>query len=219
MNAAPPVSWPTYEPPYDSPIEDAFAYQLAKYLATGAAVERQVEVTTQCGTYRIDFVCTSEGRAVGFECDGHDYHDEARDEWRDALIMGTGRVNAIYRITGRNIFHQVDRALYLVSRCEGTLFSERGRTNLRILGEADIVSIDRFEDTSFLEYRWYPERLAHLLDDQDSAKQASRPVVLRITNCTDRRFFGREPEWTRKVRFARRHRGKSLAEIMQRYSF
>lgn len=211
--------WPTYEPPYDSPIEDSFAYQLDKYLPPSAVLDRQLEVTTQCATYRLDFICSSGGRIVGFECDGEGYHDEARDEWRDALIMGTGRVNAIYRITGRNIFHHINRALYLVSQCERNLFSERGRTNLRILGEADMVAVDRFEGASFLEYRWYPERLAHLLDDQDSIGQASRQVTLRITMSSDRPFYGREPEWIRKVRFARLHKGKSLADIMHSYPY
>jgi hypothetical protein len=82
-----------------------------------------------------------------------------------------------------------------------------------------MISVDRFESVSFLEYRWYPEKLAHLLDDQDTVEQASRLVSMRITKSTDRRFDGREPEWSRKARFARRHRGKSLAEIMHLYPF
>ncbi len=214
-----PPSCPSYEPPYDSPIEDSFAWHIVKYLPPNATLTPQVEVATQCGTYRIDFVCTSGGRTVGFECDGQKYHDEARDEWRDALILGTRRVNAIFRITGRSIFNQIERTLYLVSRCERSLFSQRGCTNLRILGEADMLKVDRFEDVSFLEYRWYPQSLAHHLDDQDLTEQASRSVTLRLSKSTDRPFYGREPEWCRMVRFARLHKGKSLGEIMRLYPY
>jgi hypothetical protein len=214
-----PLTSPDYDPPYDSPIEDLFAWHLIKYLPPHATLVPQVEVTTQCGTYRIDFVCTSGGRTVGFECDGQKYHDEVKDEWRDALIMGTHRVNAVYRIAGRNIFHQIERSLYLIGRDEPNLFGERGRIQLRILGEADMIGVDRFEDVSFLGYRWFPERLAHLLDDQDLIEQASRDVTLRLTKSTDRRFYGREPEWLRKVRFARLHRGKTLSEIIQLYPY
>jgi very-short-patch-repair endonuclease len=131
----PQAQWPTYEPPYDSPIEDIFAYHLDKYLPPDAIVNRQVEVTTQCGTFRIDFVCDAGERTVAFECDGAQYHDKARDEWRDALIMASGRVNALYRIMGQHILHQIDRAMYLISRSERNLFSARGRRNLQVLGE------------------------------------------------------------------------------------
>lgn len=110
-----PIKWPTYDPPYDSPIEDIFAYNLDKYLPAGTDVARQVEVPTQCETYRLDFVCPCGARIIAFECDGQQFHeDEDRDQWRDSLIMATGRVNAIYRVSGRLIFHQIERALYLL---------------------------------------------------------------------------------------------------------
>jgi very-short-patch-repair endonuclease len=208
-------NWPTYEPPYDSPIEDIFAWEIVKYLHEDAEFHPQFEVKTQCGPYWIDFVCISGGRTIGFECDGQGYHDEARDEWRDALIMETRRVNAIYRIRGRNIFHQIGRAFYLVSGYEKNLFSDRGSTNLKILGEADLLSVSRVENMASLEYRWYPEMLEHLLDDQDSYNQAWLPMFLSIAVRTDRFFQGCEPSWSHKARFARHHQGKSLAEIMR----
>lgn len=208
------IRGPAYEPPYDSPIEDIFAWELVKFLPEDADLRPQVKVETQCETYRIDFVCKSGGWTVGFECDGQGFHDEERDEWRDALIMGTGRVNAIYRIRGRSIFHQIGRALYLVSLYEDKIFSDRGCTNLKLLGNAELLSVSRFENRGFLEYLWYPEVLAHLLDDQDSHEQARRPAFLSIAVSTDRRFEGRDPSWCNKARFARRHKGKSLDEIM-----
>jgi very-short-patch-repair endonuclease len=213
-----PVRGPLHEPPYDSPIENIFAYHIIKHLGEGAQFDRQVEIDTQCGTFRIDFVCTSGGRTVGFECDGQEYHEEARDRWRDALIMGTGRVNAIYRIAGRNIHYHIDQALYLISLYESMIFNERGLTNLRVFGEADKISVERSESNAILKYRWCPEKLKHLLDDQDLCDQAWRPVSLSIAISTDRRFHEREPDWHEKVQFACCHVGKSLEQIMNLFS-
>lgn len=212
-----PLPGPIYDPPYDSPIEDIFAENLVKYLSENVRLDRQVEVSTEFGDFVLDFVCTAADRSVAFECDGRDYHDAERDEWRDAFIMATRTVSSIWRISGKNIFWQLERSLYLVSRDEPSLFGERGRINLRILGEVDVVSVGRHEKASLLEFRRYPERLAHFLDDQDLKDRASCPDALRIRKTTDRRFSAGEPEWKRKVRFARHHRGKSIARIMELY--
>jgi very-short-patch-repair endonuclease len=215
------ITWPMYAPPYDSPIEDIFACHIVKYLPEAAQLHRQVEVDTQCGIYRVDFVCESNDRTVGLECDGMEFHDEKRDEWRDALIMQTGQLNAIYRFSGRNIYHKIDRALYLLSRCEKGLFSERGRINLKILGEADLISVNdkEYESHAFLEYDWFPEKLAYLSDDQDTYQRACLPVTMAIRKCCNMRTPRSEPEWVRKARFARRHAGKSLEEIMSLYPY
>jgi very-short-patch-repair endonuclease len=209
---------PSYEPPYDSPIEEQLAWDLVKYLRVGVKFDRQVDVRTQCGTYRMDFVCNAGGRSVGIECDGQDYHDAERDEWRDALIMATGRVNAIYRLKGCDIFSEINRVLYLVSLCEESLFSDRGRISLKVLGEGDMISIVRDDTIISIEYRWYPEELAHLLDDQDLHDQAAQITDLFIVRYIDRGMYGREPRWLAKAHFASQHRGKTLREIMSLYS-
>lgn len=79
-----------YQPPYDSPIEDAFAYYFVmKYAAEDVDLTTQVEASTICGKFRLDFVlCAREGFRAGVECDGKDFHNPSRDEWRDAMILG-----------------------------------------------------------------------------------------------------------------------------------
>ncbi|MEW6619874.1 MAG: hypothetical protein AB1422_11160 [bacterium] len=123
-----------YSPPYESPIEDKFAYNLVKYLADDITFEAQVEINTICGRFRLDFVAsTANGKKVAFECDGKDFHEESRDEWRDAMILGGGEMDTIYRFRGSDITYHLEDLLYFVSRCDPELFSHRGFINLERL--------------------------------------------------------------------------------------
>ena len=85
----------------ESPIESEFLGALRKYAAGGLQLETQVEVVTICGKFRLDLVAVFEnGRRVAFECDGKEFHKPSRDEWRDAMILGKGFVDCIYRLRG-----------------------------------------------------------------------------------------------------------------------
>ena len=70
-----------YAPPYDSPIENVFAYHLLKHISPSATLERQVEVDTPVGGFRLDFMLSDEDLSIGLECDGEKFHDPWRDEW------------------------------------------------------------------------------------------------------------------------------------------
>ncbi len=120
------TSGPCYDPPYDSPIEEIFAHNALKYVAEDASIETQFVVKTICGTFRLDFVIERQGRRLGIECDGHNFHDEHPDEWRDAMILGTGAVDAIYRLRGRDLFYHVEDLFFLMSRTDPAFFSPRG---------------------------------------------------------------------------------------------
>lgn len=117
---------------YDSPIEFLFAQHLKKYLHPAAKLLRQVEVTTICGTFRLDFVLEISKQRIALECDGEEYHDARRDEFRDAMILGAGAVDSIYRLRGRDIYYSPGECLFIISRWNPELFSEAG-----------IVSIER----------------------------------------------------------------------------
>ncbi len=97
---------PKFDPPYDSPIENDFAYNIVKYLDKGVIFDKQISVDTVCGRFRLDFIAHRSRRRIGFECDGKEFHDNdvgcsARDRWRDALILETGAVEVIYRFPGK----------------------------------------------------------------------------------------------------------------------
>jgi len=80
-----------YDPPYESPLEDLFAWNAVKYLGETVAFDKQVEVDTICGKFRLDFLAVSPESRVAFECDGVEYHEPRRDEWRDAMIQVESR--------------------------------------------------------------------------------------------------------------------------------
>lgn len=120
--------------PHESELEVLFAWNAEKYLATAESMRCQVEVPTPWGTFRPDFVAAApDGSRVAFECDGSDFHDEAHDEWRDAMILGSSSILAIYRLPGAALFHHIEDCLYLLSVWQPSLFSSGGKVNLHQL--------------------------------------------------------------------------------------
>jgi len=139
-----------YDPPYDSPLEDLFAWNAVKYLDASVTLRKQVEVDTICGTFRMDFVAIRGESRVAFECDGAEFHDELRDEWRDAMILGTGETDFIYRLRGRDLVHHLEDCLYLSSRWNPELFSSRGLSILSDLASEKAKASETNDST-----RWY----------------------------------------------------------------
>src|SRR6185437_14036254 len=131
---------PIYQPPYDSPIEDQFAQHYVKYAGDDVAMSPQVKIKTICGTFIVDFVLTTPaGCRVGIECDGKEYHDASRDEWRDAMVLGDHHLDAMYRIRGSDITYHLDDVLYLLSVLEPNLFAPRATGNLKVLASQEIL--------------------------------------------------------------------------------
>ncbi|MBO1897593.1 hypothetical protein HNW13_017795 [Shewanella sp. BF02_Schw] len=125
-----------YHPPYDSPIENRFAMWFAKYADDSITLTSQVNASTLCGLFVLDFVLEDDnGYRVGIECDGKEYHCENRDEWRDAMILGGGHIDVIYRLRGVDINYRIEDCLYLLAKLEPSFFSER-----RLHGLVDLAS-------------------------------------------------------------------------------
>ena len=129
---------PEFEPPYDSPIEESFAYNIVKYLDESVTFKKQVPADTACGRFRLDFMAHKSGRCIGFECDGKEFHNSKRDSWRDALILETGAVEVIYRFLGENLTYNMNDCLFVLAVYEPQLFSERGLQNLKVLASGDV---------------------------------------------------------------------------------
>lgn len=137
-------SKPKFDPPYDSPIENDFAYNIVKYLDNDVTFDKQVSVDTVCGRFRLDFIAHRSRRRIGFECDGKEFHDNyvgcsARDRWRDALILETGVVEVIYRFPGKDLVYNINDCLFILAACEPQLFSERELINLNQLASYDVI--------------------------------------------------------------------------------
>lgn len=122
-----------FDPPYDSPIEDEFAYHVLKYISSKTEFKPQKKIVTFCKTYRVDFFFECAGQNVAVECDGGMYHDFYKDIIRDTLILGTGQVKTIFRLKGKNIIYNINDLLWLLSRYCSEIFTERSCTVLNNL--------------------------------------------------------------------------------------
>jgi hypothetical protein len=192
-----------YDPPYDSPIEDLFAYHFVKYASESAAIAPQVEVETLCGRFVLDFVLLgSDGTRIAVECDGKEFHDFARDEWRDAMILGERYVDAIYRLRGGDTVHNIDCALYVMSRLDQNLFSDRGLINLNTLAPRILRGAEIAQDASLIDFS---ER-----DDGDLARLWLYVRRSRVPN-GERRF------WQTAYRHALSVGGGKLDQVIQSY--
>jgi hypothetical protein len=110
---------------FESPLENLFYDQLLKRLPHGAPLEPQVPVPTLCDMFRLDMLATVQNRRIGLEVDGQEFHDEYRDEWRDAMILGDGQADEIIRFRGCDLTYHLDDCFYLLSKIQPRLFSER----------------------------------------------------------------------------------------------
>jgi len=120
----------------ESPIEEIFARECPKYLDSGVSLECQVGVKTRHERFRIDFVL--EG-VVAVECDGQDFHNFFRDEFRDAILLGEKHFLTIYHFRGRDLTYYPEDCIWLISLEYPGLFSERGCHQLNCLHELEIV--------------------------------------------------------------------------------
>jgi hypothetical protein len=128
--------------PVESPIEEALAHELLKYVHPEVNFVPQHEVKTVGGVFRLDFLLERNGRRVAIECDGRDFHDSYRDEWRDAMLLGDGCIDVMYRLRGADILLFTADLLFLVARQEPPMFTERGHINLRTLAHPEVRDWD-----------------------------------------------------------------------------
>ncbi|OFI66366.1 hypothetical protein [Vibrio cholerae] len=146
-----------YEPPYDSPIEDSFAKHASKYFSEEVNMEAQVDVHTICGKFRLDFVVTdSKGRKTAIECDGKEFHEKSRDEWRDSMILGSTDIEEIYRISGKEINYRIEDVFYTLSIWSPWLFNERQSYNLSRIATQELtlrapLSTDTIYSVNYIE--------------------------------------------------------------------
>lgn len=120
--------------------------------------DSQVEVETICGTFRLDFVTFGQNTfRVAFECDGKDFHNEARDEWRDAMILGSGEVDIIYRFRGSDLMYHMEDIIYAVAQWEPELFSQRGMININLLALEEVKyfleGADPYKENFLIQYK------------------------------------------------------------------
>ena len=127
-----------YDPPYERPLEDEFAWHLIKYLRPITGLRYQVRVETPCTNAWIDFVIEHGARRIGFEIGSlDDVVDEEQERYRDALVIGSGALDVLYRFRAADLLYRPHDALHLAAMWDTSLFSERGRINLHTLASPE----------------------------------------------------------------------------------
>lgn len=188
-----------YDPPYESPLEDSFAWNLAKYLRRDTQLEKQVEISTICGVFRLDFVATSDtGERIAFECDGAEFHEVRRDEWRDAMILGSGSIDSIIRLRGSDLTYHMEDVMLLLARWYPLLFSDRSEVTLNRLA-SDRARRHEHEGETLAMLTYWSESL-----DRNNPLHL---FMLRRNRCVPR---GRREYWQSLFAFAKSRGGGRL---------
>ena len=195
------------DPPCESPIEEHFAWGLTKHINLTTVVKTQFPVSTICGNFRLDFVLIDDkGHRVAYECDGAKFHDGSRDEWRDAMILGGGHVDAIVRLPGSEINFRLNDALYLASRWDPSFFSDRGHIQLKRLASKPAHDFDpnRNPDFAVVYYR-------------GSEAESPGPMYLRLRRTARIVPEGKRAYWQTAYTFATARGGNDLDETIAAY--
>lgn len=53
---APMIEIPQFEPPFESNIEEIFAWEISKHLKPDLTFQKQFEINTSYGNFRLDFL-------------------------------------------------------------------------------------------------------------------------------------------------------------------
>ncbi|QXD16763.1 hypothetical protein GQ464_007445 [Rhodocaloribacter litoris] len=181
------VGGPVYDPPYETPLEDELAWHLVKYLRRPVRLHSQVRVPTPCGVFWVDFVLEHRGRYLGIECGALEEEvDERQERYRDALIMGTGAFEVLYRFRGEDLFHHMEDLLYLLAREHPALFTERALINLERLASPAARAAATAAPGGFA---WPPAgdslAIRYPEADEDAAAATLRVKRLRLKCATD----------------------------------
>jgi very-short-patch-repair endonuclease len=110
----------------ESPIESAFLRCVSPLLRDDVAVVPQKGITSPWGVFRLDFVLERGALRVCVECDGAEFHEDGRDEWRDVMCISAGYVSDVFRFRGKDLYARPDDCVGGLAVELPELFSERG---------------------------------------------------------------------------------------------
>lgn len=117
-------------------IDDEFGWEIRKHLVATAWCEQRMRVPTLFGFVTLDFHVRVGKLRVGFLYDGLTAAPGFAGIWQDAAMVGANAVDVVYRLRQSDFDERLADILYLVSRADLRLFSERGLLNLESLASA-----------------------------------------------------------------------------------
>lgn len=146
--SAPLLREPTlfYAPPYDRTVEDELAWHLVKYLDPACGLLSQHRVVTPAGPVWVDVVIETVGagglvRRVGLDVTGPEESHDDTLPLRDALLVGTGALDAHYRVDEAAVLHRLHDVLAVLAAAEPALFTRRAHVNLERLAVPEATSL------------------------------------------------------------------------------
>lgn len=131
---------PFYNPPYESAMQDDFAWHLAKYIREDATLDTATHFHTSHGSTTLDFVLNVQGQKIAFVCMGIRSKEQiAQDEACFGELLAQGKIQMLYRLRGIDLYFHIEDCLYLISQSQPHLFHERGLINLKRLASEDAL--------------------------------------------------------------------------------
>ena len=190
----------------ESPLEELFIEQFEKYLSGKVDIISQYEVNTNAGKFRLDFVIESDKKKIGIECDGKEFHNEWRDEWRDALILGSNQVDTIYRFRGKDLACFINDCIHIIYHYDKEIFNERYSQIYNQLITNDlkeyINSNPSFKDET--------NRLSVRTTNEDGHETGGwMQIIVERRNKNNR-----ESQWNVLYEFSKQHPGLNIDQII-----
>jgi len=120
----------------DTVIEERVVNHILKFLLPETILKLQYPMSTISGSFRGDIALINKGKVLVIECDGKENHtkteDEIYDEWRDFLILVERKADVIYRVTGADIYYNMNQVLSIISFFNPEFFNQEQASRLRI---------------------------------------------------------------------------------------
>lgn len=124
----------------ESPLEEIFLQQFEKFVNDRFEIIPQYEIRNSAGIFRLDFLLKSTDYMVGIELDGKEFHDEWKDEWRDAIMLGNEQVDCIYRFRGKDVTTYIHECIFAMFVNDHKLFDSRYTQVSKSLVDIEIFS-------------------------------------------------------------------------------
>ncbi len=120
-----------YDPPYEHPLDDRLAAYLVRYLAPSCALQYRTVALTPDDCFRADFLIEQHRPRRGLRRVAIQWREEAEAPLlQDALMVGSGAVDVLYRFRESDLEEHLCDALFLAVRWDPLLFEDGSREHL-----------------------------------------------------------------------------------------
>ena len=145
----------------ESLIEDIFINAINYRMKPEVKIIPQYNAEVRGMRFRLDFVFEYGSERIGVECDGKEFHNKARDLWRDSILLGEKKLDVIYRFYGTDIYNRIFECVYLIYFHHKNFFPDDE-------GKAIILAVS--EDFASNQNEFMKEEMQIFIDFYNEAK-------------------------------------------------